>query len=145
MDWDACKTIMEDYSIFVPPIPFISVQKWKNVCLERYEWMVAETTVMATHYLAFFGMFKEDLEKVDRSHCHLPSMHFLYDSGLELLIVKIMVGKAHEWCGNAFAQDVLEKVCSRCGDHQVLRHMGSFRCESGGRLKEPDVTLVPPG
>ena len=100
---------------------------------------------MAIHYLAFFGMSKEDLEKVDRSRCHLPSMRFLYDSELELLVVKIMVGKAHEWCGNAFAQDVLEKVRSCCGDHRVLRHMGSFRCESRGRLKEPDVALVPPG
>ena len=58
---------------------------------------------MATHYLAFFGMSKEDFEKVDRSCNHLPLMRFLYDSKLELLIVKIMVGKAHEWCGNAFA------------------------------------------
>ncbi|KAG0630096.1 hypothetical protein M758_1G153600 [Ceratodon purpureus] len=125
------------------PIDFTSVQRLKNICSERYERLVDETTTMATEYLVFRKVTKDDLVKIDRSHCDLR-IRIFYDFSMELLIVKLMVGKAHEWVSTLFAEHLREKVRGRCGDFYTLCDMGAFRCTSAmGRAKEPDVALVP--
>ena len=98
---------------------------------------------MGTTYVVFLNVTKDDLVKVERSRHNLPIIRIFYDSSMELLIVKLMVGKAHGWVGTLFAELLREKVRSRCGSMRALYNMGAFRCTSAmGREKEPDVALV---
>lgn len=91
------------------PIDFTGVQRWKNICLERYERMVDETTTMGAEYLVFCKVTKDDLVKIDRSRRDLR-IRIFHDFSMELLIVKLMIGKAHEWVSTLFAEHLGEKV-----------------------------------
>ena len=98
---------------------------------------------MGTEFLVFQKVTKADLVNIEGSRRNLP-IRIMYDSWMELLIVKLMAGKAHDWIGTLFAYLLLEKVRNRCGDMFALCHMGAFRCVSdSGREKEPDAALVP--
>ena len=98
---------------------------------------------MGTEFLVFQKVTKGDLMNIDRSRCNLP-IRIMYDSWMELLIVKLMAGKAHGWIGTLFADLPQEKVHNQCGDMFALCHMGAFRCVSDiGHEKESDVALVP--
>ena len=84
---------------------FTSVQRWRNACLRRYERLVDQMTTMGTVYLVFSEVTKDNFVKIERSRLDLP-IRIFYDPSMELLIMKLMVGKAHELVGNLFG-DIL--------------------------------------
>ena len=51
--------------------------------------------IMDTSYLIFSKVTKGDLKNIDRARRDL-SIRILYDSSMELLIVKLLIEKAHE-------------------------------------------------
>jgi hypothetical protein len=118
--------MLEAYTILDSPIPFTSAAGWKNVCLQHYERLAAQTTIMATKYLAFCNVCEDDLVAIDRSRRNLPTLRILYDSTMELLIVKLMVGKAHEWATNLFCDLLRQKVQVHCGDVRALCTLAFF-------------------
>ena len=134
---------LSGYEEFTMPVEFTTVQRWKTVCLEHYRRLVGETTFMGTEYLIFSKVTKGDLEKIDRAHGDLK-VRILYDSSMELLIVKLMVGRAHEWVDRLFSDLLRGKVDQRSGGWRVLLDMGASRWHAaGGCEKEPDVALKP--
>ena len=125
------------YSVSEDPVTFTTAHKMKNICLEHYERLVEQSPIMGTEYIVFCGVTKEALSKIDKFR-GMP-YRLMYDSETECLIVKIMVGKAHDWVAWAFTD-----ILSKCGDIRALRGMGTFRCKSdSGCQKESDVALVP--
>lgn len=124
------------------PVTFTTARKWKNICLEHYERLVEQSPIMGTEYVVFCGVTKEGLTKIDRFR-GMP-FRLMYDSETESLIIKIMVGKAHDWVAGLFSDILRQKILSKCGDFRALSDMRTFRCRSeSGREKEPDVALVP--
>ena len=56
---------------------------------------------MSMDYVVFSKVTKEDLQRMDGCQRGFSSRIF-YNSSTELVIVKLMAGKAHEWSGNLF-------------------------------------------
>jgi hypothetical protein len=133
--------MLEAYMILDSPIQFTCAAGWKNVCLQHYEKLAAQITTMATKYLTFCNVCEDDLVAIDKSRRNLPALRILYDSRMELLIVKLMVGKAHEWAGNLFCHVMLKKVERHCGDLLVLCPMGATQFSGATRHKEADMAL----
>ena len=136
---------VSDYRAGEEPIEFHSLQRWKTICQQRYDRLwEEESALMSMDYVVFSKVTKEDLQRMDGCQRGFSSRIF-YDSSTELLIVKLMAGKAHEWYGNLFSDLLRRKVETRCGDFWALTDMGSFRCVGLTRQKEPDVALLPVG
>ena len=91
---------LQGYSIDGLPLRFSHFGEFKRVCMQRYEAIAYET--MTTEYVAFCGVTKEHLALIELRHRQLPSIRILHDARLELLIVKLMAGKLHEWAASIF-------------------------------------------
>jgi hypothetical protein len=143
-DGDALDTnMLEAYMILDSPIQFTSVAGWKNVCLQHYKRLAAQTITMGTKYLAFCNVCEDVLVVIERSRRNLPALRILYDSTMELLIVKLIVGKAHFWATHLFCDLIREKVRRCCGDVRALCPMGATRFNGATSQKEADMALVP--
>jgi hypothetical protein len=133
---------LEGYSIDGLPPRFSNFGKFKKVCMQRYEAIAFET--MATEYVAFCGVTEEHLALIELRRRQLPSIHILHDARLELLIVKIVAGKPHQWAVSVFADMFKDMVRVRTGSLFFICDMGTTRFTIPGlRSKEGDVAFVP--
>jgi hypothetical protein len=133
---------LQGYSIDGLPPRFSNFGEFKRVCMQRYEAIAYET--MATEYVAFCGVTEEHLALIELHRRQLPSMRILHDARLELLIVKLMAGKPHEWAGSVFADMFKDMVRVRTGSLFHICDMRTTRFTIPGvRSKEGDSAFVP--
>lgn len=77
---------------------FRSLHTFKEDCMAFYAEMEGNMEG-ETQYVGFTGVSMSDIDGIDDIRSELPRMRIFYDMNQEILIVKFMVGTAHEISG----------------------------------------------
>ena len=80
------------------PLSFTDMENFCNICMRHSE--ALNEGMKVSQYLAFRNVKKGTLDQIDLMHEEervlLPRMRILFDTRVELLIMKFIVGVAHE-------------------------------------------------
>ncbi|KAG0584596.1 hypothetical protein KC19_3G221000 [Ceratodon purpureus] len=122
---------------------FKSLHTFKEDCKAFYAEMEEGKMEGETQYVGFTGVSMSDLDGIDDIRNHLPKMRFFYDMNQEILIVKFMVGTAHELSVGLLGIELDRLVASRTGMRRAIISIGSARFKGLIRQKESDFCYKP--
>ncbi|KAG0589633.1 hypothetical protein KC19_1G035300 [Ceratodon purpureus] len=122
---------------------FNSLRTFKEDCEAFYAEMEEGNMKGETQYVGFTRVSMSDLDGIDDIRSHLPKMRFFYDMNQEILIVKFMVGTAHELSAGLLGIELDRLVVSRTGQRRAIKSIGSARFKGLNRQKESDFCYKP--
>ena len=122
---------------------FGSLFAFKDNCGAFYAEMEHGNMEGETQYVGFTSVSMSDIDGIDDVRSELPRMRIFYDMNQEILIVKFMVGTAHEICTNLLGMDFDRLVHLRTGLRRSILCVGSARFKGVRRMKESDICFKP--
>ncbi|KAG0618109.1 hypothetical protein M758_4G039700 [Ceratodon purpureus] len=127
----------------LPRVTFSTVASFRTECKSHWSGLI---NGQGCPYKAYIGVTEEDFQAIDSlresRNCALPRISLLYDRSEGSMVVKFMVGVAHESVGRLFEWTFKRHLSPQV--EELLTSTGSARFTSlAGRSKEPDVSWKP--
>jgi hypothetical protein len=120
---------------------YVSLYYFKMACFEFYK--LLEHGFESSLHLGFSHVTSRDFIAIDEAWNDLPKYTVLYDSQEEILILKFVLGIAHEFCSRLLFLAFTNVFTTGTGDQAAIDPVGAGRFMGAKRLEEGDEAFVP--